>query len=87
MTPEHDGDGFQHCAFCGGDLEERSITNTTEHEGHVVVVANVPAFVCRQCGERAFRPEAVEKLQRIVWGQAKPSKPIEVDSYDFAEVA
>lgn len=75
------------CFSCQGDIEEREITYTTQYGGRVVVVDNVPALVCRQCGEPSFRPEVVEKLQQIVWGQAGQPKPVEADSYDFAEVA
>jgi YgiT-type zinc finger domain-containing protein len=75
------------CQFCGGDLEERSITYTTEYESRVVVISNVPATVCTQCGEILFAPDVVEKLQKIVWGETEGAKPVSVDSYDFPEVA
>src|SRR4030042_5415078 len=60
---------MEQCAFCHGELEEKTILYTSEFEGRVVVVENVPALVCRQCGETVLRPEVVEKLQKIIWGQ------------------
>lgn len=75
------------CAFCQGDLEEQTITYPTEYEGRVLIVRNVPALVCKQCGEQLFRPEVTEKLQQIVWGKAPHQTTVQVDSYDFAEVA
>ena len=77
----------EQCAFCKGDLEERLITYPTEYKGRVVVVANVPALVCTQCGEILLRPDTAEKLQKIVWGELPASKAVMVDSYDFADVA
>jgi YgiT-type zinc finger domain-containing protein len=77
----------EECAFCQGDLEEKTITYPTEYEGRVVIVENVPALVCKQCGETLFRPDVAEKLQKIVWGEVPHPKPVQVDSYDFAEVA
>ena len=52
-----------------------------------MIVENVPALVCTQCGETLFRPDVTEKLQKIVWGEMPHPKPVQVDSYDFAEVA
>ena len=77
----------EQCAFCQGDLEEKTITYPTEHKGRVLIIENVPALVCKQCGETLLRPEVTEKLQKIVWGEAHQPKTIKVDSYDFAEVA
>jgi len=77
----------EQCAFCRGELEETRITYTTEYKGRVVVVENVPARVCRQCGETVLRPEVVEKLQRVVWGELPHTKTVEVPFYDFVQVA
>lgn len=75
------------CPFCQGDLDRKTITYPTEREGRVVVIDNVPAFVCRQCGEIALEPEVVERLQQIAWGEVAGKQTLEVDSYDFAQVA
>jgi YgiT-type zinc finger domain-containing protein len=75
------------CAFCRGQTEERLITYTTEYKGRIVVVTGVPAEVCTQCGEKVYRPEVVERLQKIVWGEAQPPTPIEAEFYRFADVA
>ena len=77
----------EQCAFCQGDLQEKLITYPTEYEGRVVIVENVPALVCKQCGETVLRPDVAEKLQKIVWGEVPQPKTVEVASYDFAEVA
>ena len=75
------------CAFCQGDLQEKLITYPTKYEDRVVIIENVPAQVCTQCGETVLRPDVAEKLQKIVWGKVPQPKTVEVDSYDFAEVA
>jgi YgiT-type zinc finger domain-containing protein len=66
------------CAFCKGELEERLIRYVSEFEGRVVVVENVPALVCRQCGEKFIRPEVVENIQRVVWERPSPKRSAEV---------
>ena len=75
------------CAFCKGDTEERVIRYVQEFDGRVVIIENVPAEVCTQCGEQLIRPEIAEKVQKIVWGEVPQPKTVEVASYDFAEVA
>ena len=75
------------CAFCKGETEDRMIRYIQEYNGRVVIIENVPAEVCSQCGEQLLRPEVAEKLQKIVWGKAPNPKIAKVDSYDFAEVA
>ena len=75
------------CAFCKGELEERLIRYLSEFEGRVMIIENVPAEACTQCGEKVFRPEVVEKIQRLVWEQPSPKRREEVPVYDLAEVA
>ena len=75
------------CNFCKGETEERLIRYVQDFQGRVVIIENVPALVCTQCGETLLRPEVAEKLQKIVWGKAPNPKIVKVDSYDFAEVA
>ena len=75
------------CAFCKGELDERLIRYLSEFEGRVMIIENVPAEACTQCGEKVFRPEVVEKIQRLVWEQPSPKRREEVPVYDLAEVA
>lgn len=75
------------CAYCEGELSEKTVTYTTEHDGRVTVVENVPALVCSQCGETVFRPDVVEKLQKIVWGELPQTGEVKVPFYDFEKVA
>jgi len=72
------------CAFCKGELEERLIRYVSDFEGRVAIIENVPGEVCTQCGEKAFRPEVVEKIQRLVWEQPSPKRSVEVPVYDLA---
>jgi YgiT-type zinc finger domain-containing protein len=75
------------CPFCKGDTEQQLIRYVQEYDGQVVIVENVPALVCDQCGETLFRPEIVEKLQRIVWGETPQTREVKVPFYDFEQVA
>jgi len=66
-------------------LVERRVTYTLEHEGKFYIVRNVPARVNEETGEQYFSPDTVERLQRAVLGQEKPSRVIETAVYEYAE--
>ena len=59
---------MKECAFCHGELEEKTILYTSEFEGRVVVVEHVPALVCRQSGETGLRSRGVGEVQKNCLG-------------------
>ncbi|MBI2906972.1 MAG: type II toxin-antitoxin system MqsA family antitoxin [Chloroflexi bacterium] len=71
--------------MCGGKLEDKTVTHPQEYKGKLVILENVPAEVCQQCGEVLFRPEVVEKMQRLVWSEAEPRRTTCLPVYDLAE--
>lgn len=75
------------CAFCKGDLEAKAIRYVQEYKGRVIFIENVPAEVCKQCGETVLRPEVLTKIQELVWHQPAPKREDRVPVYDLGEVA
>jgi len=73
------------CDICGGPLVEQDVTYRIELDSKLIVVENVPAKLCVQCGERLFSAETVERLQQTVWEQKRPSKILETPVFDFVE--
>ena len=73
------------CDICGGPLIEQDVTYRIELESKLIVVENVPAKVCLQCGERLYSADVVERLQRTVWENRPPSRVLETPVFDFAE--
>ena len=54
------------CFFCKGEME-RTTTKFILDLGYcVVIVKNVPAMVCKQCGEKTFDSDTMERLEQIV---------------------
>ncbi len=66
QNPDNTPMDDNNCYFCRGKITERFITYTWEFEGRVVIIRNVPALVCSQCGERYFAPDTVEWLHDAV---------------------
>lgn len=71
------------CDVCRAAVTEGKTKLTVELDDKLVVVENVPAKVCGQCGERLFSPDTVEKLQKTVWEQNDPVRIIETPVFDF----
>ena len=53
---------FGDCTFCGGEVEPQQIEYDYRRRGHLLVISNVPAGVCRQCGEKYFKPDVLKKM-------------------------
>jgi len=75
------------CELCGGEMKRELVTYTLFYEGRLVVVENVPADVCHQCGEKLFEPETVERLQNIIWSKQQSVRVIEAPVFDMALAA
>ena len=59
------------CAICGGKTEHKHIDLPLELRNKFLVVKNVPAEVCTQCGEIYYSVDVAKKLEKI---EAKVSK-------------
>ncbi|MGB7001338.1 MAG: YgiT-type zinc finger protein [Halobacteriota archaeon] len=53
------------CAICGGKVEERKISEEVKVRNDFVVIENVRAGVCVECGERYYPPGVVNRLRGI----------------------
>ena len=55
-----------HCLYCKGTLKDSTSIFTLELDGCIVIVKNVPAHVCRQCGEASFSDEIYRRLEKVI---------------------
>jgi YgiT-type zinc finger domain-containing protein len=54
------------CFLCKGDTEQKAKTHAVTLEKCVIIVKNVPAHICRQCGEVYFTDDVMQNLEAIV---------------------
>lgn len=54
--------GYGDCTYCGGEVEEKTIEYDYRRKGRLLVISNVPAGVCRQCGEVYFKPDVLKRM-------------------------
>lgn len=62
------------CYLCKGKLEARLITVPRQRNGKLVIIEDVPAEVCTQCGEKYFGPEATLVMSRMLDTEPAPSE-------------
>ena len=72
------------CHLCGGEYEKRRVRFILEAPGPAIF-ENVPAEVCRRCGDRVFGDDALERMDKIrdPYGGQTPETFRRVPVYDF----
>lgn len=72
------------CYFCKGELRPANVTvDFRWGGGDLVVIEDVPAYVCSQCGERYFDAEVSEKVEKLALAQTKPTRTITIPVLKF----
>jgi len=66
------------CPLCGGDKKAGKTTFTVDLGFGVVVVRDVPATVCAQCGADWIHDSIAAKLEKIVNDARKKHLTVEV---------
>jgi YgiT-type zinc finger domain-containing protein len=62
---------------------QEQLTEVFDIEGKPVQVEQIPATVCLHCGEPMFSRDATERVRRMVHGEAKPIKSIQMDVFAY----
>ncbi len=66
------------CYFCGkGLLEEKRVTVDFRWGNRLIVIEDVPAKICNECGERYYSAAVSRELERIA-KEGKIEKTVEV---------
>ena len=66
------------------NLIETKVTYSLEMNGQFFLIENVPARVNQETGEQFFSPATVERIQKIISEQKKPTRFVETPVYNFA---
>ena len=53
------------CFMCKGKLVEGSSTFSTDMGNCIVIIKNVPSFICNQCGEVSYNDIVASRLEQI----------------------
>jgi len=68
--------------MCKGTMGDGFSTFTVDMDKYIVIVKNVPAYICDQCGDTCYSHETARFLEEIVYAVTEPvSTEITVVSY------
>jgi len=78
---------FADCTFCGGGVAEQRMDYDYRRQGRLLIMKNVPVGVCRQCGEKYFKPDVLKRMDEryhdIVDRHQKPEEVVQVPAVSF----
>lgn len=70
------------CPLCGGRKNPGNTTFAADLNFGVVVVRNVPATVCTQCGAEWISHSVSQKLERILAAAKKKKSQVEIGAFE-----
>ncbi len=75
------------CDLCGGELSEGVTSLEIWREENLVVLKDIPADVCQQCGEAYLSSDASEKIDCFFekYSQCQPRRYITVPEFSLAQ--
>ena len=71
------------CEYCAGRVHPRRVTDEHWSRGRLVIIEGVPVGVCDRCGERYYKAEVLEAMERIAAGREKIKRKIQVPVAKF----
>lgn len=54
------------CFYCKGKMAKGKTSYTINRRGYHLVIDQVPAYLCTQCGEPYFEEEGVKVIQEML---------------------
>jgi len=54
------------CSYCKGKLEYGKTEFIARVGEKIIVIKEIPAYICNQCGEAYFTPEISRKIDKIM---------------------
>lgn len=62
------------CEYCGGVIVEKRVTMHRKANGHYVLIEDVPAGVCTECGARYYAANVLKTIEESVHGRRKADR-------------
>ncbi len=73
------------CYFCKGRIVEQKVRVDFRWGAELVVIEDVPAEVCQQCGEKYISPEVYKEMENLAKTKVKPIRHIAIDVIRFGK--
>jgi len=75
------------CEYCGCDTNEDVIKAAFWTETGLIVIEDIPAWLCEGCGEQFFDEEITQRIQQVItYPAGKAKRRIRVPIYSLSQV-
>ncbi len=71
------------CEYCGGPIVEKRVTLHRKVRGQYVLIENVPAGVCTQCGTRNYAANVLKTIEESLRGRRRAEREVLVPVYSL----
>lgn len=78
---------YANCSFCGGSVEERLVNVDYRTKAGLVIIENVPAGVCYQCGEQYYTARVAKAMEKLATAEGPISKTVTIPVREFSKSA
>lgn len=75
---------MMHCSMCKGALRPGTVNHIVELGSKIIIIKNVPALVCEQCGEGFVESVHAYKLEALVNSARLQGMEIIIMNYETA---
>ncbi|MBC8509188.1 MAG: YgiT-type zinc finger protein [Chloroflexi bacterium] len=69
------------CEYCNGAIVEKRVTLHRQLKGNYVLIENVPAGICVECGTRYYAANILKMIEESVRGKRQIQREIVVPVY------
>ena len=71
------------CEYCDGRMVEKKVDLSRKVKGKYVLIQNVPAGVCTECGTRYFAANVLKTVQESIGGGRQAKREVLVSVYSL----
>lgn len=71
------------CEYCGGPIVEKRVTLHRKVQGRYVLIENVPAGVCTECGTRYYAANVLKTIEESLRGRRQAEREVLVPVYSL----
>lgn len=71
------------CSYCGGEVKEANVELDYRYKGKLYIFIDVPAGVCRQCGEKFLTARVAKEIENRIQTKDTWEKKISVEADVF----
>lgn len=71
------------CEYCGGPIRGRRVDLPRKVKGSFVLIENVPAGVCAECGTRYYGANVLKSIEETLRGRRKAKREVVVSVYSL----